>query len=83
MPVDETAIIILCGIGIPHSEKEAKKASVIQQLSPQEIEGLKVACRVSLGRATTGALVQSCLPVAGARGAGCRGPGRTAWSDYR
>lgn len=34
--------------GIPHSEKEAKKASVIQQLSPQEIEGLKVACR--LGR---------------------------------
>jgi methionyl aminopeptidase len=34
--------------GIPHSEKEAKQASVITQLSPEEIEGLKVACR--LGR---------------------------------
>ncbi|CAI8058030.1 Methionine aminopeptidase 1 [Geodia barretti] len=34
--------------GIPHGEKEAKRASVITQLSPEEIEGLKVACR--LGR---------------------------------
>ena len=33
--------------GIPHGEKEAKRASVITQLSPEEIEGLKVACRVS------------------------------------
>ena len=34
-------------IGIPHGEKEAKRASVIKQLSPEEIEDLKVACRVS------------------------------------
>ena len=37
---------VLPAAGIPHSEREAKKASVIQQLSPPEIEGLRVACRV-------------------------------------
>lgn len=37
-------------LGIPHSEREAKRASVITQLPPEEIEGLKVACRVSLVR---------------------------------
>ena len=34
-------------LGVPVGEKEAKKASVIQQLTAEEIEGLKVACRVS------------------------------------
>lgn len=38
--------------GIPHSEKEAKRAAVIQQLSSEEIEKLKVACRVRDGSYT-------------------------------
>ena len=34
--------------GVAHSEREAKKAGVIQQLSPREIEGMRLAGRVSL-----------------------------------
>ena len=45
--MSDTGLWLLYGTGIPHGEKEAKKALVIQQLSPEEIEKLKVACRVS------------------------------------
>lgn len=34
-------------LGIPESEREAKRALMIQQLSAEEIKGMRVAGRVS------------------------------------
>ena len=34
-------------LGIPESEREAKRAFVMRQLTPEEIEGMRLTCTVS------------------------------------